>query len=119
MAPEQRLRAGTAAIFVIGFGASIWIYIHAQAPAANPLGYEPEDTKKYVREMEFYGGKANLLANDLRKWFESLWHGTRLAYTVAVLTVMAAGAYVFVMIPLPPEDEAGPASSKDRGDAVG
>jgi hypothetical protein len=113
--PEtRRLRLGTIAILVIGFGCSIWIYLTAQPPPGNPLGYEPEDTKKYVRDMEVYGGKANLLAGELRQWFDSLWHGRRLALTVAVITVIAAGVFVFVTVPLPSEVEAGAAGGKDR-----
>ena len=105
MTPQERLRFGTIAILVVGFAAAIVLYATAPPPAANPLGYEPEDTKKYVRDMEMYGGKSNLLAGELREWFGSLWHGKRLAFTVAVLTVIAAGAYAFFAVPLPPEAE--------------
>jgi hypothetical protein len=30
---------------------------------------------------------------QLVQWFESLWHGTRLAYTVACATVLLAAAF--------------------------
>jgi hypothetical protein len=113
MTPQERLRFGTIAILVVGFAAAIVIYLTAQPPAANPLGYEPEDTKKYVRDMEMYGGKSNLLAGELREWFDSLWHGKRLAFTVAVLSVIVAGAYAFFAVPLPPEPE--PRGAGERG----
>ena len=57
--------------------------------------------------MEVYGGTANLLATELRLWFASLWHGERLAYTVAVLTLVAAWAYGFFTRPLALDDGAG------------
>jgi hypothetical protein len=107
MTPEARLRFGTVAILVLGFVSAIVIYVTAAPPPPNPLGYEPEDTKKYVRDMEMYGGKSNLLAGELREWFDSLWHGKRLAFTVAVLTVVAAAAFAFFAVPLPPEVEPG------------
>jgi len=107
MTPQARLRVGTLAILGIGFAVSVAIYLTAQAPPGNPLGYEPEDTKKYVRDMELYGGKANLLASELRKWFDSLWHGKRLAFTVAGISVIAACTFVFFAAPLPPDTETG------------
>ncbi len=42
--------------------------------------------------MELYGGKANILAAELLDWFQSLWHGQRLAATLACLTVLSAAA---------------------------
>src|ERR1700675_4174947 len=92
---EARFRRGTLAILLIGFVSAAAIYVTAQPPPPNPLGYEPEDTKKYVRDMELYGGKANMLAYELRKWLESLMHGKRLAFTVAVVTVLVAGVFAF------------------------
>jgi hypothetical protein len=31
-----------------------------------------------------------VIAVELTQWFDSLWHGTRLAYTVACATVLLA-----------------------------
>lgn len=42
--------------------------------------------------MELYGGKANILAAERLDWVQSLWHGRRLAMTVACATVLAASA---------------------------
>lgn len=92
------------AILAVGFLGSIAIYWKATTPTANPLGYDPEDTKQYLRQMQMYGGNANVLASELREWFASLWHGERLAFTVAFLTLMTAAAYwLFTRPPL--EDE--------------
>ena len=55
-------------------------------------GEEPDPR----RTMELYGGKANILAAELLDWFQSLWHGRRLAVTVACTTVLAAAAVWFV-----------------------
>ena len=96
------------AILAVGLTASVLLYVRANAPGANPLGYDPEDTKQYLRQMEVYGGTANLLATELRLWLASLWHGERLAYTVAVLTLVAAWAYSFFTRPLAGDDGAGP-----------
>jgi hypothetical protein len=93
----------------VGLVASAVIYWKAALPGPNPLGYDPEDTKQYLRQMQVYGGTANLLASEIRLWFESLWHGTRLAYTVAFLTFFSAGAYwLFTRPPLETVSESRP-----------
>jgi hypothetical protein len=103
---HERVRAGTRAILVLGFAAAVVIYLTAQPPPDNPLGYDPLDTKKYLHDLEVYGGKANVIAAQFREWFDSLWQGKQLAYTVAVLTVIAAGTFKFFATPLPPDPEA-------------
>jgi len=104
MSSPTRRRRILIAILVAGLGAAVAIWVRANAPGANPLGYDPEDTKTYLRQMEVYGGTANLLASELRVWFASLWRGERLAYTVAVLTLLAAGGFsFFTREPLPAE----------------
>lgn len=104
--PQARVRVGTRAILVLGFAAAVVIYLTAQPPPANPLGYDPMDTKRYLHDLEVYGGKANVMAAEFKDWFVSLWHGRRLAFTVAALTVIAASAFAFFATPLPPATEA-------------
>ena len=106
LTPEARIRAGTRAILVLGFAAAVVIYLTAQPPPENPLGYDPLDTKKYLHDLEVYGGKANVIAAQFREWFDGLWHGKQLAFTVAVMTVIAAGAFKFFAATLPPDPEA-------------
>ncbi len=106
LTPEERVRAVTRAILVAGFAAAVVIYLTARPPLDNPLGYDPMDTKKYLHDLEVYGGKANVVAAQFREWFSSLWHGKTLAYTTAVLTVISAGVYKFFATPLPPDPEA-------------
>jgi hypothetical protein len=89
------LRFVAVATMVVGFASAIWIYLNAASSAGDTLGYNPEETKQYLRAMELYGGKANVMAAELRQWFASLWHGTRLAYTVACATTLLAGVFWF------------------------
>ena len=72
-----RLTAGV--ILLIGFASAAGIYA---ASTGEVRGYQPEETKQYLRTLELYGGKANVMATELREWFGSLWPGRRLAYTV-------------------------------------
>ena len=97
-----------AAMVLAGFVAALAIAFTAAPPPDNPLGYRPEDTKRYLRELEVYGGKINILASDIREWFVSLWHGKTLAVTVAVLSIAAALVFLLVSTPLPPSTGDGP-----------
>jgi hypothetical protein len=75
-------------IFTVGILISVIIYIRARPPMQNPLGYDPLDTKKYLRELELYGGKSNIMATEFREWFVELWQGKNLSYTIACITVV-------------------------------
>jgi len=92
-----RLRFAAALILIAGLAAAIWIYLSA-APAEDALVYDPMQSKKYLHDLELYGGKANVLAAQIMDWFESLWHGTRLAYTVACTAVVLAGVFWFAAV---------------------
>ena len=91
-----RFRRITMTILVLGIGSAAFIYQTATPKAPNPLGYEPEDTKRYLRQLETVGGKSNVLATQFTQWFDGLWHGQALAYTVAFLTVTLAVTFWFV-----------------------
>jgi len=98
-----RLQLVTSLIVTIGFGSAIVIYLTAPPPPGDIPGYDPQETKQYLREMERYGGKANVMASEFNQWFASLWHGKRLAVTVACLTVVTAVTYLVAATPLPPD----------------
>jgi len=86
-----------------GLGSALVIYLTAIPAPPNPLGYEPEDSKQYLRQMEVYGGKSNVLASQFRQWFDSLWHGRRLAVTVVCLTFVFLLFFLVGSTPLPPD----------------
>src|SRR5262245_3051792 len=83
-----RLLAGV--ILLVGLASAVGIYA---ASTDEVQGYQPEETKQYLRTLELYGGKANVMATELTEWFDSLWHGRRLAYTVGCASVLLAGAF--------------------------
>ena len=93
----------TVVILGVGLGLAASLWVLTPPPAANPLGFEPEDSKKYLRQMEMIGGKANVVASQLQTWFDGLWHGRGLPRTVAVLTVVLAGTFWLSTNPGPPE----------------
>ena len=105
-AVERRLRVLTRTILAVGFGAALVVYVIARARPANPLGYDPLDTKQYVHDLQLYGGTANVLAAEFRDWFTGLWYGKNLAYTIAVLTVLAVLIVRFYVLTSPGADDA-------------
>jgi hypothetical protein len=75
------------------------------------LGYEliggeaypitPDNSKMYEHNLELFGGKAAVLANEFRYWFVGLWHGKSLAVTVACITIVVSLGVFFVANHLP------------------
>jgi hypothetical protein len=82
---KSRLYLIAAVILLVGLGSSIMIYMTAENNSDTVLSYE--DSKMYMHDLELYGGKTNVLMNDLRHWFVGLWHGESLAFTVAYMTI--------------------------------
>ncbi len=100
---RERQAAVALGIAVVGLVAAGVIYLSASV-GANGAPEGPDDSKQYLRQMEVYGGKANVLAAQTREWFAGLWHGRRLAFTVAVLSLVAALLAFVALTPLPPAD---------------
>ncbi len=93
---RARLYIMSAALLLIGVGSSILIYVKADnednsIPAYEVVGGQVypgmhEQSKKYIHDLEVYGGKAAVLADEFNRWFFGLWHGQNLAFTIAGLT---------------------------------
>lgn len=82
-----------AGILAVGWAAALGIYATAEPVEENPDIADLEQTKGYQRQLEVIGGKAAVVGARLADGWDGLWHGQRLAYTVGVLTALAAGAY--------------------------
>ncbi len=101
--PHLQARRGAlaAAILLAGLGAGLVIYLTAPAPSEDILGDQAEQSKQYLREVETYGGTANVVASQMREWFDSLWQGPRLGITVACVSALLAGVVFLALTPLP------------------
>jgi len=109
----RRLKYITRTILVVGFAAAVCLFFVDRPRPENPLGYDPLQTKRYLHDLEVYGGTANVLAAEFREWFAGLWYGRNLAYTTAAITLLLVGAVRFAhfMREIPDEDEPGDAPS--------
>jgi hypothetical protein len=118
----------SAIILLVGLGTAIFIYQTADNDASGALGYQiiggtvypimPENTKIYKHDLEVYGGKAAVLADDFRRWFNGLWHGKSLAFTVAVLSIIVSCTGFFTARHLPSRSESDAGSENNR-DGIG
>jgi hypothetical protein len=89
----RRLQMIAFGILIVGLITAVGLYVAAARSTDDMVVYEIEHSKQYQRTLELYGGKANVIAVEITQWFDSLWHGTRLAYTVACATVLLAGGF--------------------------
>ena len=119
--PRTWLSALSVIILLAGLGSALLIYWAAATDSGNDSGYadgdgapRPDDSKKYLRDMELYGGKANVLATELRVWVAGLWQGQSLAYTVAFITVLVSFGVYYCARRLPPRPGGGVRRKDDR-----
>jgi len=110
---QTRLYLIASFVLAAGLGSSLSIYLAAGDVSDAVSGYGIEETKPYIHDLELYGGKANVIAAEITKWFEGLWHGKSLAYTVAFITIIASMALFFVAYHLP--SESGPDDRNRNG----
>ncbi len=93
-----------ALVLLVGLGSAAFLYWTAEHHAPGVLGYEagggevypilPGDSKKYLRDLEIYGGKSAVLVEEFKSWFLGLWHGKSLAWIVAGMTLfVSAGLF--------------------------
>jgi hypothetical protein len=87
-------------LLVLGLCGAALIYLSAGDGSEDAVGYEvingvaypvaPADSKAYQRELERFGGKANVLAAEFTHWFAGLWQGRTLAFSVAFLSLLVS-----------------------------
>jgi len=114
----------SAIILLVGLGSAVLIYQSAETDLSSVLGYEiagesvypimPENSKMYKHDLELYGGKAAVLADEFRRWFVGLWHGKSLAFTVAFISIFISFVIFFAANHLPPRLKSDVRSENNR-----
>ncbi len=94
-----------AIILLVGAGSAVLIYLTAEDDSINTSGYEvaggnvypitPGNSKRYIHDLELYGGKGSVLADEFIRWFVGLWHGRSLAITIACITIFMSAVIFF------------------------
>ena len=99
--PASRLYLAGAIILVVGLIAAALVYFLAANPTdTGAAGYSIVGGNSYaltlfestreLQEVERLGGQPAVLVLEFHRWFLSLWHGQRLAYTLALLSAAVA-----------------------------
>jgi hypothetical protein len=110
---KKRVNLVAGIILLVGLSGSAIIYLAADNDPDGETSnqFKLEDSKRYVHDMELYGGKANVVAGNFRSWFGGLWAGKQLASTVVWLTFITFAAFLFLADRLNPGSQ--PADSDD------
>ena len=90
-----------------GLAISATIFSRTEPTDGDPDPYElnAQNSKKYEDQLERIGGKGAVLGVEIQGWWDSLWHGRQLAYTVLVLTALSSGAcFLFSQLEVRPAD---------------
>ena len=91
---QSRLRLMGWLVLIVGLAVSAWIFRTADDDTSDVIGYvvadgrsypvTTRDSKQYRHNLERFGGKMAVFADDLNRWIRSLTEGRRLAVVIAV-----------------------------------
>ena len=119
----EALKIINLAILMVGLSSAWWIYQTADRVPPGLLGYEqaegifypvyPDDSKKYLRDLELYGGKANVLMDGLRRWFVGLWQGKSLAFTISGVTILLSSGIFYLTAKLSVDNDSDDLKNKN------
>ncbi len=95
----------SAVLLLIGLSSAVLIYRAAMNDSTGDVSYEIVGgfvypgaggyTKKYVHDLQLYGGNAAVLADEFMRWFTGLWHGKSLSFTVAgIAFLLSFGVFI-------------------------
>jgi hypothetical protein len=115
----------SAVILLVGLSGSALIYQAAINDSTGEQSYEIVGgyvypgtggyTKKYVHDLQLYGGSAAVLADEFMRWFNGLWRGKSLSFIVAGLAFILSFG-VFIAAKNAPVGTKSGACHDDKGD---
>jgi hypothetical protein len=112
---KGRLYMMALAILALGLACGLLVYAIADEVEAEAGSYivvdglkypiAPNQSKRYVRELQRFGGKASVLFDELDRWFADLWRGKNLGITIGGLSILVSlGLFLFAAA-LPPDPD--------------
>ena len=78
-------------VLLVGLGSAVLIYQSAANESDSDSEYEITGgriysgsgySKRQIHDLQVYGGNAAVLADQFTRWFDGLWQGKQLAYTI-------------------------------------
>lgn len=85
-------------MLVLGLAAAAFVYVESAKPAGEASGYQlsgdqvfaVDESPAQLGQTRRMGGQSLVMIAQFDRWFASLWHGRRLAYTLATLAALTA-----------------------------
>lgn len=112
---KARLYLVSLAVFALGLCSALLIYATVDEVPPDAIGYivvdgmkypiAPNQSKRYVRDLERFGGKASVLFDEFDRWFAGLWRGKTLGITVGCLAAMVSVMLFAFAASLPPDPD--------------
>lgn len=102
---KAHLHLIAAIILLVGLTGSVLIYLSAAKKEDNALITEFENSKRYRHDLEQTGGKLIVVGSEFIKWFEGLFEGKNLAFTLAGLSIFLSVVVFIVAKTSPPDPE--------------
>ncbi len=102
---KTRLYQIAAIILLIGLVGSVGIYLYAEKNVESSMISQFENSKRYRHDLELTGGKGIVALSNVMKWFEGLWEGEDLAFTIAGLSIFSSLVVFLIARTSPPEVE--------------
>ena len=92
---------------MLGLASGLLLYAVAEdSPETGQVFYDsPQLSKKYVRELERFGGKQAVIFDEIIRWLEDRFSGKALGVTIGWLSAIAALALFLFARWLPPDDK--------------
>jgi len=100
---QNRLYKIAAIILLVGLAGSALIYLYAEKSEENTLITQFEHSKRFRHDLELTGGKGIVALSNSMKWFEGLWEGENLAFTMAGLSIFSSLVVFLIAGTSPPE----------------
>lgn len=107
---DARLYLLSGLILLAGLISAIGVYLGA-GDDSGQLGYkdshgsvyviQPQHDKRFLHDLQLYGGKANVIFFKTLAWVKGLFQGQNLAYTIACLSAFVAVMIVLLGVYLP------------------
>jgi hypothetical protein len=92
---RTRLYLIATSILVAGLASAVLIYVTADDASDSALVNDFLNSKKYIHALRVNGGNVTVIADEFFRWFDGLWHGESLAYTVACISIAISFGFFF------------------------
>jgi hypothetical protein len=96
---QRTLKFASIGLLIAGVLAAVWIFVatadtalSSDVSSARARSIQFDQNRREMAEVERLGGKVSVMTVQFHQWFQSLWEGRRLAYTVLVLALVVAWA---------------------------